>query len=196
MSDFLAIPGVLQLIGTLGGFALGTLTTWLTLRSQYKLKSIELSSQSRLKGKELLFGAYQSRIVSIRERGNEIGSAFSKLVPLAQSAKTDDEKRQVTDAFLTILTEGIAAQKEWFRELQEEIKEVGLEDKAVEQTARIREALINQPAQVTTEAEIMRLVVGWAKAVGLMDSLRQDVLTRRCENLFRGEIETLPQTKG
>ena len=47
------------LLGTLGGTFLGSLIgffgTWLSMRYQHKIKSVELASQARLRAKELLF---------------------------------------------------------------------------------------------------------------------------------------------
>lgn len=46
------------LAGTLVGSVLGIVGTWLSLKHQYRIKSLELSGQARLRAKELLFKTY------------------------------------------------------------------------------------------------------------------------------------------
>lgn len=187
-------PEMTTLIGTLAGTAIGAIigffSTWVTLKYQHRMKSAELTSQSKLKAKELLFSAYQGRIERISNRSKEASEAVGKLIALYQAATNEEERRQLNVAFFMIIRESYELNKEWFRELEEERNKVGLGESSPSQVAAIREALAVDFQNISSEADIQRIFVNWAKLVAVMDSLWQDVLAKKSEDLFSEDINS------
>lgn len=185
-------PETTTLIGTLAGTAIGGIIgffgTWLTLKYQNRMKSAELASQSQLKAKELLFESYQRRIERINDRSKEMGESMGKLAAIYQATTNEAEKQKLNIAFFMIIRESYELYKEWFRELEEERNKVGLGDSSPVQVATMREALAVDFQNITTEADVQRIFINWTKMVAVMDSLLQDVLAKKSEDLFSEDI--------
>jgi hypothetical protein len=185
-------PEMTTLIGTLAGTAIGAiigfLGTWLTLRYQYRMKATELLSQSQLKAKELLFSAYQQRIERINNKSRDMGESVGKLITLYQASTDQEERRQLNIAFFMIIKESYELYKEWFRELEEERNKVGLGNSSPAQVTAVREALAVDFQNITSEADVQRIFINWAKLVAAMDGLWQDVLAKKSEDLFSQDV--------
>lgn len=186
-------PETTALVGTLTGVVIGSLIgfcgTWLTQRYQYRMKSAELASQSRLKAKELLFAAYQERISRISQRASEFGKGLGAIAGLYQATDDENEKQQLNAALFTLVKESFELYREWFEELQGERRKVGLENTSPVQMAVIQKGLEVNLQAVNTLEDANRIVVNWAKMVAVSDSLWQDVLCKKSENLFNEEID-------
>jgi len=187
-------PETKVLVGTLAAVFIGSIIgffgTWLTMTYQNRMKATELASQSRLKAKELLFTAYQERIHRISQRAAEFGKGLGSIAGLYQASADDDEKTQLNAMLFTVVKESFEVYREWFEELQEERRRVGLENTSPLQIAAIQKALTMNLQAVSTLEDANQIVVNWAKMVAVSDSLWQDVLYKKCEALFKEEIDS------
>ncbi|MBD0369495.1 MAG: hypothetical protein ICV60_01470 [Pyrinomonadaceae bacterium] len=184
-------PEQTTLIGTLAGALLGSVTTfaitWLTLRHQLQVKSAELDSVAEIKRRELLFDAYQQRIQRIADRGKDMAAAFGQLSGTLTAIEDEAEKRQINEAMFTLIKESFEIRREWFRELEEERAKVGLANTSPTLIEIIRKAL-SVDLEDTLPADTKRMYIDFVKTLALMDTLWQDVLEKKSEDLFSAGI--------
>src|SRR5205807_1279955 len=162
----------------------------LTLRSQYRIKSVELSSQFQLRGKELLFEAYQERMRRISRRAEDMGRALGSIAGVYQAIDDETERRQLSASMLVLVRESFDIYREWFEELKTERQKVGLQHSSPVQIAAIEHALNLNLQAPTNLQEANQIVINWAKMIAISDSLWQDVLAKKSEDLFREDTIT------
>jgi hypothetical protein len=181
------------LAGTLVGSALGIVGTWLGLKHQYRIKSLELAGQSRLKAKELLFKTYQDRIGQINKRAADLQGVLGTFLGVYKALDNENDRKQINEAMFTIFQQVYEFRREWFKELKEERRKVGLENSSPVQMAAIENSLKVDVSSITSQEQAKEMIVNIARMIGASDNLWQDVLVRKGEILFKEEIEALSE---
>lgn len=181
----------IQLIGTLGGVGIGSLVTWLSQRSQYRLKELELKEQAKLRGKELLFQAYQTKVERVSQEIHDLGSGVGGILGL-YAASDEEERQQLNQTFFRVAKESAPAIRERFEELEEARRKVGLAEDGPAQMDAVRGFLEHDMTGEKTADEIQRIVVDFAKATIAIPSLWEDVLEAHSETIF-GEYADEPK---
>ena len=185
-------PETYVLLGTLGGTLLGSLIgffgTWLSMRYQHRIKSIELASQARLRAKELLFTTYQDRITRISQRATDLQSAFGSFLGMYKAIEDENERRQLNEGMLELLKQVYEFRREYFEELKEERRKVGLENTNPVQMSAIEDSLKLDISTIHSQTEALEMVVGIVRMIAASDNLWQDVLAKKGEDLFSEEI--------
>ena len=189
-TSFLTNPAFLQLAGTLGGVGIGALTTWLTLRSQYQIKTAELDSQARMRAKELLFKTYQDRIARIHQRATDLQGALGTFIAAYKAIEDENERKQFNEGMFALLQQVYEFRREWHEELKEERRKVGLENASPIQMAAIESSLKMDVLAIRTQDELKEMIVNIVRMVAASDSLWQDVLVKKGER--RNQIGVRP----
>jgi hypothetical protein len=191
-------PETATLIGTLAGTFLGSflgiIGTWLTLKSQYRIKALELSGQARLHAKELLFKAYQDRITQINKRSGDLQAMLGTFLGVYQALDNENDRKQINEAMFTVFQQVYEFRREWFEELKEERRKVGLENSSPVQMAAIETSLRMDVSNITSQEQAKEMIVNIARMIAASDNLWQDVLVRKSEILFEEEIDALSET--
>lgn len=186
--------GTKVLLGTLGGTLLGSLIgffgTWLSIRYQHRIKSIELASQARLRAKELLFATYQDRINRISQRTTEFQSAFGTFLGAYKATQDENERQQINEGMLELLKQVYEFRREYFEELKEERRKIGLENTNPVQMSAIEDSLKLDISNIKSQTEGLQMVVGIVRMIAASDNLWQDVLAKKGEDLFSEEINS------
>ncbi|HZE69010.1 MAG TPA: hypothetical protein VE135_05705 [Pyrinomonadaceae bacterium] len=180
-------PAIIQLIGTLGGslggVLVGAFVTWLSLRTQYRMKLIELEEEARLRGKELLFQAYQTKVDRTAGELNALGKGVGSILGYYQAAG-EDERQQLSATFIRVAKETFGSVKERFEQLEEARKSAGLENSSPVQMQSIRDFIAVNMDNVKTQDDIQRTLIHFINASLTIPALWQEVLDERCEAIF------------
>jgi hypothetical protein len=185
-------PETTTLIGTLAGTfigsALGIIGTWLTLKNQYRITSLQLSGQARLRAKELLFKTYQDRIAQINKRAGDLQGALGTFLAVYKTIDNENERKQLNEGMFALFKQVYEFRREWFNELKEERRKVGLEAASPIQMAAIENSLKMDVSTIKNQEELNQMILNIARMVAASDSLWQDVLVKRGEDLFEEEL--------
>jgi hypothetical protein len=186
-------PEMTTAVGTLAGAFIGALFgilgTWLGLKHQYRIKSLELGSMARLRAKELLCKTYQDRIVHIQRRAGELQGALGTTVALYKTIEDENERKQVNEGLMMLLQQVYEFRREWFEELKEERRKVGLENSSPVQMAAIEKSLEMDVFDIKSQEELSQMIVNIVKMIAASDNLWQDVLVKKSEDLFEQEAK-------
>jgi hypothetical protein len=187
-------PTVTAELGKILGPAIITgLSSYLIARNQFKTKELELTGQSEIKGKELLFNAYQKRIERISNVDKDFGDLISRITPLLEKSQGKLEIQQIGLVLRAIAKSAQPIPQEDVQELEQEIAEAGLAEKRKVQVDFIRAFSRIDWDQVTPE-QMLPLSFEMVKYVMLTSGLRGDLLTKKGEDLF-GTYAVTPKRK-
>ena len=180
------------------------------MRYQHRIKSIELASQARLRAKELLFTIYQDRITRINQRATDLQSAFGSFLGMYKAIEDESERRQLNEGMLEVFKQVYEFRREYFDELKEERRKVGLENTNPVQMSAIEDSLKLDVSSIQSQTEALQMVVGASgdsNAEYLSDGITESIINtlsllpglqvKACSTVFRYKgKEVDPQEAG
>lgn len=159
------------------------LGSWLLYRQQLKSKVAEIEGQTQLRARELLFESYQKRIERREESLKELVSALMGAAGHLQGTTDEEGKRQLEQAMLVLLRMINDPYLDSLNDLEEELTAVGLIDKRQKDISFIRQTFSVDLEKVDSKLT-GELYVNFMKALGLYHSLKDELLNKKCEDLF------------
>jgi len=91
---------------------------------------------------------------------------------------------------LELLKQVYEFRREYFEELKEERRKVGLENTNPVQMSAIEDSLKLDISNIKSQTEGLQMVVGIVRMIAATDNLWQDVLAKKGEDLFSEEINS------
>src|SRR2546430_9925701 len=164
------------------------LGSYLIYRSQLKTKIAEIKGQAELRARELLFESYQKRIDRIGESVDKFVGALYGFAGHLQALEDQEEKHQAERAILVLVKMTSDPLLDSIADSEEELKAIGLADKRQKDVQFIRDTLSTDLAKATI-ADVGGIYLNFMKAVGLFHALRDELLTKKCEDLFKVFLE-------
>ncbi|PYS77762.1 MAG: hypothetical protein DMF70_16010 [Acidobacteria bacterium] len=143
-----------------------------------------------MRARELLFAAYQKRIDRIGESVDKfVGALFGFAGHLQALHDQEEEKKQAEGAILVLIKTTSDPMLDSIGELEEELKVIGLAGKRSKDIQFIRETL-SVNLDKATVTDFGAIYLNFMKAVGLFNALKEELLNRKCEDLFNIYLES------
>ncbi len=165
------------------------LGSWLIYRSQLKTEITEIKGQAELRARELLFESYQKRIDRIGQAVEKFVEALYGFAGHLQALTDEAEKREAQVAILVLIKMTRDPILDSIGELEEELKAVDLGDKRRKDIEFIRDTL-SADLEGPTATGFGVVYLNFMKAVGLFNALKEELLNRKCEDLFNVYLDT------
>lgn len=159
------------------------LATWLSNRFQLQAKQIELSSQSKLRARELLFNAYQQDLERIGVEAQKQWEVLGRGIAQVLAAENEDEKQKSLEAFLTLLRRLDLDMKDSIDAVEAQLKEADMLDEAKKDILFLREHLMVDPQTLTTY-ELEKLMFKLIKAQSIETKISRSLINYRRDKLF------------
>jgi len=177
------------------GFAL--LGSYLAIRSQVKLKSIETEAQTTLKAKELIFSTYQKRW----EKADRDSTELLALTNQFNEKMLQEDMGSVTPIFAKLLAHQMTAlNEEDLNSLVAELKEAGIADKHQRKIEIVNEYLSKDLAaffeslkNLPNDEALQRAAVvmhDLVKTLAVTSAMHGFLLQKKAEDLFSGHINS------
>ncbi len=163
------------------------LTSWLLYRSQLKTKISEIRGQGDIRARELLFESYQRRIDRIGEDIKQFAGALYGFAGHLQALTDENEKREAQKAILVLIRMVRDPLLDSLGELEEELSSVNLAEKRHSDVQFIREALSANLDGPNVDTGFVYL--NFMKAFALFNGVKQELLNKKCEALFKPYLE-------
>jgi hypothetical protein len=185
------VPAVFALLGS-----------YLAIRSQVKMKSVEAKAQSALKAKELIFSAYQKRWEKAEKDADELLAVSTQFYE--KSVRGD--KNGLLGIFANLLSYQMTAlNKEDFDSLVEELREAGIADKHQRKIDTVqshlamdivafRANLDNLPDEEVA-LQLTNYMHGLTTALAINSRLHGYLYQKKAEDLFSSHIKSSALSK-
>ncbi len=187
----------IEFVKILGPASVALIGTYIGLRSQRKIKEIEIDSQTRLKARELMFNAYQKKADSENAELKEACKIFNDLylkVSKMRMSQTENNN-DIIESFeksLTVLSTISVPLHSSFEELESELKHFNLLIKYEDELKTINSfaSIISQPPQDLTIQNLELTLNIATSALSHIMLIHNEILEKKREQLFE---EYLPK---
>ena len=127
-------------------------------------------------------------VTRINQRATDLQSAFGSYLGMYKAIEDENERRQLNEGMLELFKQVYEFRREYFDELKEERRKVGLENTNPVQMSAIEDSLKLDVSSIQSQTEALQMVVGIVRMIAASDNFWQDVLAKKGEDLFSEEI--------
>ncbi|SRR6266404_5205507 len=160
-----------------------SIASWLLYHFQLKTKVTELKAQAQLRARELLFNSYQKRMEDITKNAYVLGDTLGKFAELLQRQESEHEKRESLVAITYMMRVVAKPLSDSVRELELDLAQVGLAERRQDDILQMRQALAVDFDAITLQ-DVGPIYLQFMAALGLFYSIKDELLTKKCEELF------------
>jgi len=120
--------------------------------------------------------------------GPDLQGVLGTFIGAYKAIEDENERKQFNEGMFAILQQVYEFRRESHEELKRSGRKVGLENASPVQMAAIENSLKMDVSAIRTQDEMKEMMVNIVRMVAASDSLWQDVLVKKGEDLFTNEI--------